>query len=68
LPSRLFLWSYKLRKRQSAAKKVYYADNGIIDALSFSFSANQGRLLENAVGVELQRKIESCLGEKLHEA
>jgi predicted AAA+ superfamily ATPase len=58
-------WSYKLREQQSAAKKVYCADNGIIDALSFSFSSNKGRLLENAVAIELKRK---CLnnGDSVH--
>jgi hypothetical protein len=49
-------WSYKLREQQSAAKKVYIADNGIIDSLSFSFSSNRGRLLENAVAIELTRR------------
>ncbi|MBN1308761.1 MAG: ATP-binding protein [Chitinispirillaceae bacterium] len=49
-------WSYKLREQQSAAKKVYCTDNGIIDALSFNFSSNRGRLLENAVAIELRRK------------
>jgi hypothetical protein len=48
--------SYKLRERQSAAKKAYIADNGIIDALSFEFSSNRGRLLENAVAIELARR------------
>jgi predicted AAA+ superfamily ATPase len=49
-------WSYKLREQQTAAKKIYVVDNGIIDALSFSFSANSGRLLENSVAIELKRR------------
>lgn len=49
-------FSYKLKEQRAALQKIYIIDNGIIDALSFDFSANKGRLLENAVAIELRRR------------
>ncbi len=37
-------------------KKIYCIDNGIISINSFSFSENKGRLLGNAVFIELKRR------------
>ena len=37
-------------------KKIYAVDTGIVNAVSFQFSENKGRLLENAVFLELKRR------------
>jgi predicted AAA+ superfamily ATPase len=42
-------------KRQTL-KKFYLVDNGFLNALSFKFSDNYGKLLENTVFTELYRK------------
>lgn len=47
---RLFSWSVK--EQQNNRKKPYVMDNGFIN-LSFAFSSNSGRLLENLVFSEL---------------
>lgn len=47
---RLFSWSVK--EQQNNRKKPYVIDNGFIN-LSFAFSPNSGRLLENLVFCEL---------------
>ncbi len=49
---RLFSWSVK--EQQNNRKKPYVIDNGFIN-LSFAFSSNSGRLLENLVFTELHK-------------
>jgi len=49
-------FSYKIKEQNSTFKKIYVSDNGIINALSFNFSENRGKLLENLVAVELKRR------------
>jgi len=49
-------WDYSIKKQMVNPKKVYCIDNGIISINSFSFSENKGRLLENAVFIELKRR------------
>ena len=46
----------KLRLMNRAPRKVYIADNGFVAAKAFSISPDNGRLLENAVFVELVRR------------
>jgi predicted AAA+ superfamily ATPase len=46
----------KLKIQQKSPKKIYITDNGFIQARSFELSPNYGRLLENAVFIELMRK------------
>ncbi len=45
-------FSFSLKEQQNAKKKTYFSDNGFI-ALSFKFSSNYGKLLENLVLTEL---------------
>ena len=45
-------FSYSLKEQNSSKKKVYLSDNGF-SLLSFNFSANYGKLLENLVFSEL---------------
>ncbi len=49
-------FSYKLRRQYLVKKKVYGIDTGMINAVSFQFSSNTGKLFENAVFVELLRR------------
>ena len=45
-----------LKKQMVNKKKVYAVDTGIFNAVAFQFSENKGRLLENAVFLELKRR------------
>lgn len=53
-------YQYSLKKQENYPKKVYAIDNGFINAVSFTFSENYGRLLENTVFVRLLQR-----GEKI---
>lgn len=46
----------KLKEQFANPKKVYVIDTGLINAISFKFSQNIGRLYENVVLVELKRR------------
>lgn len=46
-------FSYSLKTQAKAFKKIYAIDTGLADAVSFKFSEDKGRLLENAVALEL---------------
>ncbi len=49
-------FDYSVKKQLVNPKKIYCVDNGIIGQNAFSFSENRGRLLENAVFIELKRR------------
>ena len=49
-------YSPKLKESIIAPKKVYCIDTGIISAISFRFSENTGRIMENMVAIELLRR------------
>ena len=49
-------FSYKLRERHLAPRKVFCIDSGIVTSVSSGFSVNVGRLMENVVAVELRRR------------
>lgn len=51
----LDVFSYSLKKQIRNPKKVYSIDTGQVNATSFAFSENAGRLLENLVFLELKR-------------
>lgn len=53
---RLERFDYKLKQQFLAKKKIYCIDPGIINAIGFKFSENRGRLMENAVAIELKRR------------
>jgi predicted AAA+ superfamily ATPase len=48
-------YEYSLKKQIVRNKKIYTIDTGIFNAVSFSFSENKGKLLENIVLLELKR-------------
>lgn len=49
-------YTTKIKSQQKSPVKTYIIDNGFIKARSFELSPNSGRLLENAVFVELLRR------------
>jgi len=50
------LFSYSLKVQQVNPKKMYAIDNGLRNAVSFIFSRDYGRLLENLTFIELKRR------------
>jgi len=52
-------FSFSLKEQQNSKKKIYYNDNGFV-SLSFKFSANHGKLLENLVLTELLKQGYEC--------
>ena len=49
-------YEYSLKKQIIQGKKIYVIDNGIRNNVSFFFSDDEGRLIENLVFIELKRK------------
>ena len=50
-------YSYSKRKQNKSLKKIYSIDTGIYNALSFKFSEQEGKKMENIVAIELFRRI-----------
>ena len=53
---RIERFDYKLKQQFISPKKIYCIDTGIVNSVSFSFTENKGRMIENAVAIELQRR------------
>ncbi|MDD5434522.1 MAG: ATP-binding protein [Nitrospira sp.] len=53
-------FSYSLKKQITYPRKAYCVDNGFISAVSFMFSEDAGRLLENAVFAWLRTSGSEC--------
>ena len=51
-------FDFKLKQQFIAPKKVYCIDPGIVDSIGFKFSENKGKIIENVVAIELQRRKE----------
>jgi len=49
-------FSFKLKSQMLSPRKVYAVDTGLINTVSFKFSENIGRLMENLVFLELLRR------------
>ncbi len=49
-------YEYSTIKRLGSIKKIYCIDNGLLNAVSFKFSQDAGKLLENLVFIELKRR------------
>lgn len=49
-------YAYSVKEQQIAAKKVYSVDTGLAKSVGFSFSDNEGKLMENMVFLQLKRK------------
>ena len=50
-------YSFSKRKQNKSLKKIYSIDTGIYNALSFKFSKQEGKKMENIVAIELFRRI-----------
>ncbi len=53
--SELYKFDYSLKNQIGRDKKIYIADTGLASAISFRFSEDHGRILENIVFNELKR-------------
>ena len=51
----LMTHSYKAKELQRGPRKVYSIDNGLLQAVSHRFSSDMGKLLENAVFLDIRR-------------
>ena len=51
-------FDFKLKQQFIAPKKFYCIDTGLINYVGFQFSDNIGRMIENEVAIELQRRKE----------
>jgi len=49
------IFSYSVKVQQVNPKKIYVIDNGLRNAVSFKFSQDEGRLVENLVFHQLKR-------------
>ncbi|MDR3188326.1 MAG: ATP-binding protein, partial [Prevotellaceae bacterium] len=49
-------YDFSLKKQHVSNKKLYTIDNGLRNTVAFSFSEDSGRLLENAVFIDLKRR------------
>lgn len=49
-------YTHKLVSRELGERKVYAIDTGLLDAITFKFSEDKGKALEQAVFLELKRK------------
>ncbi|MDA3836721.1 MAG: ATP-binding protein [Nanoarchaeota archaeon] len=49
-------YNYSLKKQIQSGKKLYLIDNALAKQLGFSFSKNNGKLLENLIFIELKRR------------
>ena len=49
-------FSYSLKEIEQSKPKIYTVDNGIIRVFAHKISENAGRLMENAVFLELRRR------------
>ena len=52
----LYKYDYSLKKQYTSNKKIYAIDNGMRNEISFQFSEDRGRLLENMIFIELKRR------------
>lgn len=49
-------FSYSFKEQKTLASKIYCIDNGLRNAVSFRFSKDEGKLVENVVFIELKRR------------
>jgi len=52
-------FDYKVTRQLRAPRKLYAVDHGLLNAVRFSSSEDSGRMLENAVFMELRRRREN---------
>ncbi|MCL5423929.1 MAG: ATP-binding protein [Candidatus Marsarchaeota archaeon] len=54
-------FDFKLKQQFIAPKKIYCVDPGLVELIGFKFSENKGRVIENVVAIQLQRKKEKII-------
>ncbi len=52
-------FSFSVKEQENSPRKVYSIDNGFSTVLGFSFMEIKGRLMENAIAIELLRRSHS---------
>jgi uncharacterized protein len=52
----LNLYAFSVKRQQTAPKKVYCIDTGMVNSVGFRFSPNTGKLLENLVFLTLRQQ------------
>ncbi len=52
----LFKYDYSIKKQIKNDRKIYAVDPGLVNAVSFRFGKEKGKLLENVVFLELRRQ------------
>ena len=52
----LMKFDYSVKKQMANSKKIYALDTGLVNAVSFAFSENRGKLLENLIFLALKRE------------
>ena len=57
-------YEYSQGKQLGSIKKVYFIDNGMLNTVSFKFSKDSGKLLENIIFLELKRRKKSIFYNK----
>ena len=53
------IFSYKIREQMQYPRKTYCVDTGLGNAISFKFSEDTGKIMENMVFLELKRRRKS---------
>lgn len=53
-------FSYSLKESYNKPRKTYCIDNGLRNSVSFKFSEDTGRLVENQIYIELKRRYETA--------
>jgi len=53
LAKRMYKFNYSVLNRQMSDKKVYCIDNGLLNAITFKFSKDDGKLFENMIAIWL---------------
>ncbi len=52
----LLKYNESVMKQEFAEKKIYCIDNGLLNAVTFHYSGDKGKLLENSIGIELLKQ------------
>lgn len=55
------IFSYKVKDQLQYPRKIYCTDTGFVNFAGFKFSEDRGRLMENLVAIELQRRKSQAL-------
>lgn len=63
---RISRFDYSDSKREKSDKKIYWIDNGLLNANTAQYSSNKGLLLENVIYKELYRRFGSIYNTNLY--